>query len=97
MGERRDPTRQRPKPGGERHDDPPVDELLNPAQCAARLGLKSSSFVIGEIRDGRLQAALVLERPGKRTIYRVHPAALEAYKHRYHWTYVPTTARAPRS
>ena len=85
MSDRRDPQRQRPDPLGDRVEDPSNNfGMLRPIDCARRLGV-GSAFVIGEIRDGRLRCAVVLERPGKRTVYRIRPADLEAYMTRYNW------------
>jgi hypothetical protein len=60
---------------------------LTTAQCGGRLGT-SPDFVVGEIRDGRL-AALVIERPGLRTVYRITEAALKTYMTKYRWTPPP--------
>lgn len=77
--ERRDVYHQEPLVGGARHSDP----RLTTRDCANRMGV-STNFIIGEIRDGRL-AALVVEREGLRTLYRVSEAQLEAYLARYRW------------
>jgi hypothetical protein len=76
--------------GLDRPDD--VDEVISPdpnflstAQCAALLGNVGTAFVIGEIREGRL-AALVIERPGLRTIYRITERQLADYMDKYRWT-----------
>lgn len=79
MQDRRDPSNQRAKPGGRRATDP----ALTTRQCADRIGV-TTEFIIGEIRDGRLRA-LVIQRPGVRTIYRVSPADFDAYIVRYRW------------
>jgi hypothetical protein len=50
----------------------------------------SPAFIVGEIHDGRLRA-IVLERPGRRRVYRISPAALSAYQRRYTWTHEPST------
>lgn len=84
VSDRRNPKKQHLVPGGERAEDPPADDdWLNTRECADRLGV-STAFVIGEIRDGRLNA-LVIERPNVRTLYRVRPGALAQYIARYRW------------
>lgn len=69
-------------------DDP---AYLSTAQAAALLGGVSTNFVVGEIRDGRL-TALVIERPGFRTIYRITDAALAEYMKKFGWN--PTSPAA---
>lgn len=59
-------------------------DWLTPRQCANRLHIPGTAFILGEIREGRLPA-LVLERPGHRALYLVNPKALEAYRKRYRW------------
>jgi hypothetical protein len=83
MAERRRHERQQPLPGGDRKDDPPMDGWLKPRDCADRLGV-TPNFIIGEIRDGRLNA-LVIERPGSKAIYRIRTSSLQAYITRYGW------------
>jgi excisionase family DNA binding protein len=51
-------------------------------QCAERLGI-STDFVVGEIRDKRLQAHVIV-RDGKRVIYRVSVVDFEAYLRRHY-------------
>lgn len=51
---------------------------MTTADVARELGV-TSEFVRGEILDGRL-AANVIRRPGKRTVYRVTRAHLDAYQ-----------------
>ena len=84
--DRRDPTRQRPDPDGDRAGDPVKDPWLNTAQCALVLGGLRPAFVVGEIRDGRLLARIVIERPGKRTIYRILKSDLDRYMRTYNWS-----------
>jgi excisionase family DNA binding protein len=60
-----------------------TDPTLKPRDCADRLGV-SSGFIIGEIRDGRLRA-LVIERKGFRTIYRIREEDLQAYLRAHRW------------
>ena len=55
---------------------------LTTGQCAARLGV-SPDFVLGEIRDRRLVASVIV-RDGKRIVYRVTAANFETYLHRHH-------------
>lgn len=78
--DRRNPARDLPSAAGHRATDP----TLTTRDCADRLGV-SPRFIVDEIRDGRL-AALVLARPGHRTVYRVAPADLAAYLARFGWT-----------
>lgn len=78
--DRRDPRRQEPNPRGSRATDP----CLTTRQVADRLGV-SPNFIIGEIRDLRLKAT-VIERAGKRTIYRIAPQDVDAYELRHRWT-----------
>ncbi len=78
--ERRDPRQQAPREDGTRASDP----RLTTRDVADRLGV-STNFVVEEIQDGRLEA-LVIRRPGVRTVYRVAEAALEDYFRRFKWT-----------
>lgn len=95
MSDRRDPARQRPDPEkGERATDPTDGIWLNTAQCAAQLGV-TPAFVVGEIRDGRLLARIVLRRPNKRTVYRIQQSDLDGYKREYDWS--TRTAPTPSS
>jgi excisionase family DNA binding protein len=82
--DRRDPDRQRPAVTGRRRTDP----TLTTRDCANRLGV-SPNFIIGEIRDGRLKA-IVLQRAGRRTLYRIAPTALDDYLARHGWTFSKT-------
>jgi hypothetical protein len=84
MSDRRHPARQRPDPDGERVTDPVKDPWLNTAQCAALLGV-SPAFVVGEIHEGRLIARIQIQRPQKRTIYRLLKSDLELYLRQYNW------------
>lgn len=86
MGDRRDPGRQQPDPKGERASDPVDGPWLNTAQCAARLGGVTPAFIVGEIREGRLLARIVLQRPHKRTIYRILESDLALYMRQYNWS-----------
>lgn len=79
MADRRNPSTQRPNEHGRRASDPTLDTT----DCARRLGV-STDFIVGEIRDGRL-LAIVIERPGRRAIYRVSEEAFAAYIVRYRW------------
>ncbi len=79
MAERRRSTRQEARIDGQRATDP----RLTTRDCADRLGV-SPGFIVGEIRDGRLPA-LVLEREGLRTVYRIIPRDFEAYCRRFEW------------
>jgi len=54
---------------------------MTTADVARDLGM-TSEYVRGEILDGRLQAVWI-ERPGKRTVYRITPDQLAAYKARH--------------
>lgn len=80
MAERRSPAVQEPRVDGRRDTDP----RLTTRDCADRLGV-STGFVIGEIKQGRLAAA-VIRRGGRRAIYRVSPASLQAYVRQFGWT-----------
>jgi hypothetical protein len=80
MTDRRDPARQTPRPVGRRATDP----TLTTRDCANQLGV-SPGFVVGEIRDGRLLAQ-VLERPGRKAVYRVSILQLKAYQGKFCWT-----------
>lgn len=55
---------------------------LTTRQCARHLGV-SPDFVLGEIRDRRLPASVIV-RDGKRTVYRVAVTDLETYLRRHH-------------
>lgn len=83
MADRRDPARQRPDPRGRRAMDP----TLTTRDVANRLGV-STDFVVAEIRDRRLEA-MVLDRPGFRTVYRISEVSLRAYCVRYKWRQRP--------
>ena len=54
---------------------------LTTRQCARRMGV-SPDFVLGEIRDCRLVASVIV-RDDKRTIYRVTVPDFEAYLRRH--------------
>lgn len=56
-------------------------QWLTTKQCAVKLGM-STDFVLGEIRDGRMEAH-VIARDGKRTVYRISAESLERYRHRF--------------
>lgn len=77
--ERRNVYTQTPLVGGARYTDP----RLTTRDCANRLGV-GTNFIIGEIRDGRLDA-LVVERAGMKTLYRVSEAQLDSYLARHKW------------
>ncbi len=79
VAERRRSTRQEARIDGQRATDP----RLTTRDCGDRLGV-SPGFIVGEIRDGRLPA-LVLEREGLRTIYRITPRDFEGYCRRFEW------------
>lgn len=79
MTDRRQPDRQAPQVSGRRETDP----RLTTTDCAERLGV-TTQFIVGEINAGRLRA-LVLQRGGRRRIYRVSPAALHAYIRQHRW------------
>lgn len=53
----------------------------------------SSEYVRGEILAGRL-SALIIDRPGKRAVYRITPEQLARYKDTY---YSPTVSRETRN
>jgi hypothetical protein len=84
MSERRDPSRQRPDPDGDRADDPVTDRWLTIGKCAQRLGV-STGVIRGEIQDGRLLARIQIQRPHKRTIYRILESDLTLYLRQYNW------------
>lgn len=69
-----------------------TDPKLGTRDCADRLGV-SSGFIIGEIRDGRLKA-MVIERKGFRTIYRVAEEDLQAYLREHRWYVAKATNTA---
>jgi excisionase family DNA binding protein len=86
VDDRRRPDHQKPDADGRRQSDP----RLTTRECADRLGVHTS-FVVGEIRDGRLEA-LVIERASRRAVYRISEAALRAYLTRHRWR-VPATEK----
>jgi hypothetical protein len=47
----------------------------------------SRDFIVGEIKEGRLAAVVLVAhtRGGSRNMYRVAPAALEAYIKEFRW------------
>ena len=77
MPERRDPTRQVPRPNGRRASD----HYVTTGDLEDLTGI-GTDFWIGEIHDGRLPA-LVIERPGKRNVYRITLANFAVWKARY--------------
>lgn len=54
---------------------------MTTAQIAAKLGM-STDFVVGEIRDRRLDARVIV-REGKRTVYRISAAQFDRYCYRF--------------
>ena len=56
---------------------------LSTRQCAVQIGV-STSFIRGEIRDGRLRAQQLV-RDGKRPVYRVALSDFRVYLTQ-HWT-----------
>jgi hypothetical protein len=70
--------------------DAASDEWLTTRQCADRLGV-GTNFVVGEIRDGRLLAQ-VIERPGRKALYRISGQELNRYVLRYGWNGSPRRA-----
>lgn len=58
-----------------------MNPTMTTSDCARHLGV-STSFIVGEIRDGRLRA-LVLQRGRRRALYRISPAAWRAYLREY--------------
>lgn len=85
LRDRRDQAEQKALVGGARATDP----RLTTRDVADRLGV-STNFVIGEIRDGRLDA-MVVEREGLRALYRISESSLATYLQRHKWT---STGRA---
>jgi excisionase family DNA binding protein len=72
--DRRDPARQEIRTTvGRRTGDP----TLTTSDCAQRLGV-TTDFIVDEINDGRLDA-LVIERPGRRNMYRISTEAFQRY------------------
>jgi hypothetical protein len=80
MQDRRSPERQEPRVDGRRETDP----SLTTSDCAKRLGV-STGFIVGEIREERLDA-LRIKRGDRRIMYRISPAALRAYIQQHRWT-----------
>ncbi len=66
-----------------------TDPTMTTSDCAERLGV-GATFILGEIRDGRLVGHVFTLVGRSRRAYRISPAAFDAYLDRY-WT---TTSRA---
>ena len=71
-----------------------TQDWLSPRQCAVRIGV-SSAFIRGEIRDGRLHGS-ILERHGKRPMYRVATADFATYL-TIHWNRLVRTSQSAQS
>lgn len=56
--------------------------LLTSGDVAQVLGV-STGFIRGEVKEGRLRAAVAIERPSARTLYRFDPIDVRAYCERY--------------
>jgi hypothetical protein len=60
----------------------PAPTWLSTAKCAAIIGV-TTDFIRGEIIDGRLRA-YIIQRPGKRRLYRVRDIDFRVYL-QAHW------------
>jgi hypothetical protein len=94
--DRRDPHRQRPKPGGNRAIDPPPSEPpYSTRECADWMGM-SDEYIREAINQGvwtanglvRLEAEYVPTN-ATRGVYRIHQDAFIAFLTKINWKRIP--------